>query len=102
MSQAERIEQLRTRVAPLVMTNESFRSAGHELVDRIAEFLSSIQTFPVTPAESPRDVRAALAAEQVRPGGIQREQLEAALALPPAGRADQLHSPRSFFAAVCG
>jgi aromatic-L-amino-acid/L-tryptophan decarboxylase len=67
MSQIERIEQLRTRVAPLVMTSESFRSVGHELVDRIAGFLSSIHTFPVTPAESPRDVRAALAADRKLP-----------------------------------
>src|SRR5215469_10650666 len=61
MSFAERIEKLRSRVAPLVMTEENFRSIGHELVDRIAEFLSSIRTYPVTPAESPLDVREALA-----------------------------------------
>jgi len=67
MSHLERIEQLRTRVAPLVMTDESFRSVGHELVDRIAEFLSSIHTFPVTPPESPLDVRAALAADRKLP-----------------------------------
>lgn len=67
MSHIERIEQLRTRVAPLVMTDKSFRSVGHELVDRIADFLSSIHTFPVTPAESPLDVRAALAADKKLP-----------------------------------
>jgi glutamate/tyrosine decarboxylase-like PLP-dependent enzyme len=67
MSLAERIEKLRSRVAPLAMTEEDFRSIGHELVDRIAEFLSSIRTFPASPAESPLDVRAALAADRRLP-----------------------------------
>jgi aromatic-L-amino-acid/L-tryptophan decarboxylase len=67
MSFAERIEKLRSRTAPLVMTEENFRSIGHELVDRIAGFLSSIRTVPVTPAESPLDVRAALAADHKLP-----------------------------------
>jgi len=67
MSFAERIEKLRSRVAPLGMTEENFRSIGHELVDRIAEFLSSIRTYPVTPAESPLDVREALVAGRKLP-----------------------------------
>ena len=46
MSFAEHIEKLRSRTAPLVMTDEKFRSLGHDLVDRIADFLSSIRTHP--------------------------------------------------------
>jgi glutamate/tyrosine decarboxylase-like PLP-dependent enzyme len=64
---AERIEKLRSRVAPLVMTEAGFRSIGHELVDQIAGFLTSIRTFPVTPDEAPRDVRAAMAAHRKLP-----------------------------------
>jgi aromatic-L-amino-acid/L-tryptophan decarboxylase len=67
MSSAVRIEQLRSRTAPLEMTEEQFRSLGHDLVDRIAGFLGSMRTRPVTPAESPLDVRAALAAGRELP-----------------------------------
>jgi len=48
------------RVAPLEMSPEEFRAAGHALVDRIAEFLASIRSRPVTPGEAPAAVRAAL------------------------------------------
>jgi aromatic-L-amino-acid/L-tryptophan decarboxylase len=66
-SPAPRIEQLRTRVAPLDMTSDQFRSLGHDLVDRIAEFLESIRTHPVTRAESPEEVRTTLGANRVLP-----------------------------------
>ncbi|MBZ5514544.1 MAG: aminotransferase class V-fold PLP-dependent enzyme [Acidobacteriia bacterium] len=52
--------ELRERFAPIVMTAEEFRAAGHRLVDRIAEFLDTVQTRPVTPNEPPHVVRAAL------------------------------------------
>ena len=62
-----RIEQLRTRVAPVDMTSDQFRSLGHDLVDRIAEFLESIRTLPVTRAEPPEEVRKAFGANRVLP-----------------------------------
>jgi len=49
------------------MTGAQFRSLGHELVDRIADFLGSIRTYPVTRAESPEEVRAAVSAERELP-----------------------------------
>ena len=49
------------------MTADQFRSLGHEIVDRIAGFLASIHTHPVTPAESPEEVRNALAAARALP-----------------------------------
>src|SRR4051812_19543188 len=61
---ATRIEELRTRAAPLDMTSDHFRSLGHDLVDRIADFLASIRTQPVTRAESPDEVRAAVPPKQ--------------------------------------
>ena len=66
---ALRIEKLRTRAAPLDMTSDQFRSLGHDLVDRIADFLASIRTHPVTRAESPEEVRAALSANAGVAGG---------------------------------
>ena len=67
MSSPLRIEELRTRTAPLEMTSDQFRSLGHDLVDRIADFLACIRTHPVTRAESPEEVRAALDATRVLP-----------------------------------
>ena len=67
MSVPVRIEQLRSRTAPVEMTEEQFRSLGHALVDRIARFLGSIRACPVTPAESPLDVRGTLAASRELP-----------------------------------
>jgi len=38
-----RIDQLRSRSAPIEMTEEQFRSLGYELIDRVASFLASIR-----------------------------------------------------------
>ena len=48
------------RAAPVEMTPESFREAGHRLVDEIASFLDSLPRRPVARDESPRDVRSLL------------------------------------------
>src|SRR5215467_5627718 len=66
-SSLRRIEELRSRAAPLEMTGDQFRSLGYELVDRIAGFLASIRTYPVTRAESPEEVRAAVSAKRALP-----------------------------------
>ncbi len=42
------------------MTPEEFRRAGHEVVDRIAELLSTIRTRPITRGETPAEIRALL------------------------------------------
>jgi aromatic-L-amino-acid decarboxylase len=62
-----RIEELRNRAAPVDLTSDQFRSLGHDLVDRIAEFLASLSGRAVTRAESPEEVRAALDANRVLP-----------------------------------
>jgi aromatic-L-amino-acid/L-tryptophan decarboxylase len=51
------------RDAPLAMDPRHFRAAGHELVDRIAAFLESVPRRPVTPGESPAEVRALIGAD---------------------------------------
>ncbi|HEX4566543.1 MAG TPA: aminotransferase class V-fold PLP-dependent enzyme [Vicinamibacterales bacterium] len=48
------------RSAPLAMTADAFRRAGHALVDRIADRLAAIPRHPVTRDDSPAGVRAAL------------------------------------------
>lgn len=60
MSQLEKRDTLTKRAAPIDMNAEEFRAAGHRLVDRIAEFLKSIPSRPLTPAEPPHVVREAL------------------------------------------
>jgi aromatic-L-amino-acid/L-tryptophan decarboxylase len=48
------------RGAPLDMSAEEFRSAGHDLVDRIADFLSSLRSRPVAAGQDAAQVRARL------------------------------------------
>ncbi len=61
------IDQFRSRTAPLEMTEDEFRSLGHDLVDRIAGFLASMRGRTVTPAEAPDEVRGALNATRALP-----------------------------------
>ena len=53
----------RRRAAPLypaLMTPDEFRAAGHEMIDRITDYLDGVGDRPVQPTVSPGDVRAAL------------------------------------------
>jgi len=67
MSSSHDIGQTKSRTAPLEMTEEQFRSLGHDLVDRIASFLGSLRGRAVTPAESADKVRATLDAARTLP-----------------------------------
>jgi len=67
MSPSSNIRQLSSRLAPLEMTEEQFRSLGHDLVDRIAGFLAAIRRRAVTPGEPADQVRAALGASRALP-----------------------------------
>jgi aromatic-L-amino-acid decarboxylase len=55
------------RAAPLAMSGDEFRSAGHALVDRIATFLEELPDRPVTTGEGPESIRAALGADRPLP-----------------------------------
>jgi aromatic-L-amino-acid decarboxylase len=48
------------RQAPLAMDAETFRRVGHDLIDQIAGFLSSLPQRPITRDQSPSQVRDAL------------------------------------------
>jgi len=55
------------RTAPIAMSRDDFRKIGHELVDRIAEHLSTMPGRPVTRDESPSEVRRALGSDAPLP-----------------------------------
>lgn len=49
------------------MSPTEFRTVGHRLVDQLADLLDQLPHKPVTPAESPQTVRAALGSERPLP-----------------------------------
>ena len=49
-----------TRQAPLDMSSDEFRRAGHALVDQVAELLAAMPDGPVTAGHGPAEVRALL------------------------------------------
>lgn len=53
-------EALHHRQSPIEMDASAFREAGHQLIDDIADFLSSISQYPVTTAPTPRSLQAKL------------------------------------------
>ena len=76
------VDQPEFRAAPLEMTEEQFRSLGHDLIDRIASFLGSLRGRAVTPAESADKVRAALGAARTLPASKARMPVLCSRTLP--------------------
>ena len=64
MQQAEAVAK---RTSPLAISSDEFRVAGHQLVDRLADFFDSLATRPVTCGESPSAIREALDAARSLP-----------------------------------
>src|ERR1700719_1644628 len=48
----EKPDALRYRIAPLEMSPGEFRKVGHQLIERVAEFLCSLPDLPVAPHAS--------------------------------------------------
>ena len=76
-------EAIANRNSPLAVSPNEFRTAGHQLVNRIADFLDSLPTRPVTPGESPSVIRAAMDAARWLPreGAAPAELLDRAATL---------------------
>ena len=55
------------RVSPLEMSGDQFRALGHELVDRIADWLDHVADGPVVRDESPATIRQLLNADAALP-----------------------------------
>jgi aromatic-L-amino-acid decarboxylase len=53
----ELTNNLRNRASVVEMSPEDFRAAGYKLVDRIAEYLATVRTRPVTPNDPPATLR---------------------------------------------
>ena len=73
-------DDLRGRQAPIEMTPQHFRDAGHKLVDDIADFLGSIRERPVNYNETPSQVRALLPQGSLPEDGTDAGQLLAEVA----------------------
>jgi glutamate/tyrosine decarboxylase-like PLP-dependent enzyme len=67
MTPAQDVDTLRVRTAPLDMSAAAFRAAGHDLVDRIADWLDQMPNGPVTRDEGPSVVRRAIDADRGLP-----------------------------------
>lgn len=63
----QQTETIANRIAPLNLSSDEFRAAGHELVDSIADFFDSLARRPVTTGESPSAIREALDAGRTLP-----------------------------------
>ena len=61
------LEALRQRQAPLEMPPDQFREIGHRLVDQIADRLAKLAEGPVTPDETPAQLRRMSGGEQALP-----------------------------------
>jgi aromatic-L-amino-acid/L-tryptophan decarboxylase len=61
------LNTLREQASGLDMTASEFRIVGHRLVDDIADWLATMPNGPVTPDESPSEVRRALNADRGLP-----------------------------------
>ncbi len=55
------------RNSPAELSPDAFRAAGHQLVDRIADFLGTLPDRPVVRAATPREIRAKLGASTPLP-----------------------------------
>ena len=60
MKTQQAFDMLQDRIAPIEISSDDFRAAGHNLVDAIADFLNSLPERPVGPGETPAEVRRVL------------------------------------------
>jgi glutamate/tyrosine decarboxylase-like PLP-dependent enzyme len=63
----DRVEELQRRKTPLDMSPETVRELGYAVVDKIADLLAAMPERPVTPGETPAEVRALIGASSPLP-----------------------------------
>ena len=63
-------EDLEQRQSPLAMSSGEFRLLGHQMVDRVADYLDSHPWRLVTTCESPQQIRQSLDAGRTLPKGV--------------------------------
>lgn len=71
----EKTQALKARAAALDMPPEEFRRLGYQVVDRIADFLTSLPGRPVTPGETRPALQAALGGGSIPAQGSEPERL---------------------------
>jgi glutamate/tyrosine decarboxylase-like PLP-dependent enzyme len=69
------LKELRERNAPLEMSPEDFREIGYRVVDQCANFLESLPQRPVTPGETPSELRNLLGSKALPDKGTSLENL---------------------------
>tara|TARA_R110000868_G_scaffold262027_3_gene520422 strand:- start:649 stop:2139 length:1491 start_codon:yes stop_codon:yes gene_type:complete len=57
------------RNTPLEINKEQFKNIGYQLIDKIAEFLDTIDAKPVTPGESPQELQKILGVSSLPDNG---------------------------------
>ena len=82
MTPAQEVDVLRQRSAPLDMSGDTFRAAGHDLVNRIADWLDAMPKGPVTHDEAPSAIRALVDANR----GVPENGIDARPLLESAAR----------------
>jgi glutamate/tyrosine decarboxylase-like PLP-dependent enzyme len=75
VEKVEKTEALTARTAALDMPPEEFRRLGYQMVDRIADFLTSLPGRPVTPGETRQRLQAVLGGGSVPTLGAEPERL---------------------------
>ena len=75
MKTQQTIDRLQDRIAPIEMSSDEFRAAGHGLIDAIADFLTSLPERPVGPGETPAEVRRVLGNAPLSEEGTSPHQL---------------------------
>lgn len=63
------------RIAPIGLAKDEFKKIGHQLVDRIAEFIDNIDKRPVTTSESPKEIQTVLGNASLPENGTDVQQL---------------------------
>lgn len=68
-------QNLHERKAPIDIAPGDFRTAGHRVIDQLADYLESLAKRPVTTGETPAEIRNLLGQEPLPSAGIPLESL---------------------------